>query len=138
MKTVPVVILTMPNRLPSFAFSFAVALIALSAGASACSADTYKLGVQEAEKFQQAEIVSAPEPVISSELKEECLKTFCEARFNIDARGRITVQLVTSSGSPEVDDITVSTLRGWRFRPALRGAEPVASTRKVRVEFLVE
>jgi len=101
-------------------------------------ADTFRLGVQEAEEFKQAEIVSAPEPVITPELKEECLNAFCVARFNIDVKGRIRVELVTSSGCPEVDDITISTLRGWRFRPALRGTEPVTSTRKVRVEFLVE
>jgi protein TonB len=108
------------------------------AWADAGFADTFKLGAQEAETYKQAEILSAPEPVISSELKEECLNTFCVARFNIDVKGRISVNLVTSSGSPQVDEITISTLRGWRFRPAMRGAEPVPSTRKVRVEFVVE
>lgn len=116
------------------------ALLLSSGGAvsDVALADTFKLGVQEAEHFQPAEIVSAPEPVISPELKEECLNAFCVARFTIDVKGHIRVELVTSSGCPEVDDITISTLRGWKFRPALRGTEPVTSTRKVRVEFVVE
>ncbi len=128
----------MPKQLPKLMISTAITLITGVMGASSCLADTFRLGAQEAENFKQAEIVSSPEPVISAELKEECLKTFCVARFNIDTRGRITVQLVTSSGCPEVDEITVSALRGWKFRPALRGTEPVPSTRKVRVEFVVE
>jgi hypothetical protein len=133
----------MLNRAPKFllySLCMGTALL-LSAGSScmhAAFADTFKLGAQEAEHFQPAEIVSAPEPVISSELKEECLKTFCVARFTIDVKGHIRVELVTSSGCPEVDDITISTLRGWKFRPALRGTEPVTSTRRVRVEFVVE
>ena len=101
-------------------------------------ADTFKLGAQEAESFKQAEILSSPEPIISAELKEDCLKTFCVARFSIDPKGHIKVSLVTSSGSSEVDEITISCLRCWKFRPAMRGSEPVASTRKIKVEFVVE
>ncbi len=128
----------MLNHLRNCCLYISVALMASFAWADAGFADTFKLGAQEAETYKQAEILSAPEPVISSELKEECLNTFCVARFNIDVKGRISVNLVTSSGSPQVDEITISTLRGWRFRPAMRGAEPVPSTRKVRVEFVVE
>ena len=116
----------------------AAALLTLSATAGGTSAETFKLGAQESESFKQAEIISSPEPVISAELKESCLNTFCVARFKIDSRGRISVNLVTSSGCPEVDDITINTLRSWKFRPALRGTEPVPSTRKIRVEFVIE
>jgi len=125
------------SLLPLF-LSFVLALSLSCSGILPAFADTFKLGAQEAETYKQAEIVSSPEPVITAELKEECLKTYCEARFNIDVKGRITVHLITSSGSPEVDEITLSTLRGWKFRPALRGTEPVPSTRKVRVEFVVD
>jgi TonB family protein len=138
MKTVSISIVIMLNHSPNYTLSLAVALLTSFVGAGGSLAETFKLGTQEAETFKQAEVLSSPEPVISSELKEECLKTFCVARFNIDAKGKITVQLITSSGSPEVDEITVSTLRGWRFRPALRGTEPVPSTRKIRVEFVVD
>jgi TonB family protein len=138
MKTVSITMAIMLNPGRNYTISLAITLLASFCWASGSFADTFKLGTQEAETFKQAEVLAAPEPVISSELKEECLKAFCVARFNIDAKGRIIVQLVTSSGSPEVDEITVSTLRNWRFRPALRGTEPVPSTRKIRVEFVVE
>ena len=120
-----------------------LALLVLLSSGNAClvlpaAADTFKLGVQEAEAFKQAEIVSAPEPVISSELKEECLKTCCVARFAIEPTGKFKVNLIASSGSAEVDEITMSCLRGWKFKPAQRGSEPVASTRKIRVEFTVD
>ena len=118
--------------------TFVTIFVLISVAESPVQADTFKLGVQEAAAYRQAEIISSPEPVISSELKEECLKTYCEARFSIDSKGKFAVNLVTSSGSTEVDDITVSCLRCWKFRPAMRGAEPVASTRKIRVEFVVE
>jgi TonB family protein len=138
MKTVSIAIAIMLNLQRNYSFLVAAALLISIAGAGASSADTFKLGVQEADTYKQAEILSAPEPVISAELKEECLKTLCVARFNISDKGRINVELITSSGSAEVDDITVSTLRCWRFKPALRGTEPVPSTREIRVEFIVE
>jgi len=126
------------NIFAVYPMALGLALLLCLALAPGSYADTFRLGVQEAEQFQPAEILSAPEPVITPQLKEECLNAFCVARFTIDVKGHVRVELVTSSGSPEVDEITVSTLRGWRFRPALRGTEPVSSTRKVRVEFVVE
>jgi hypothetical protein len=138
MKTVSITMVIMLNHLRKCTISAAAALLTLFVGAGGSSAETFKLGAQEAETFKQAEILSSPEPVISSELKEECMCKFCVARFKIDHRAKTVVELLTSSGCPEVDDITLSTLRSWKFRPAMRGSEPVPSTRKIRVEFVVE
>jgi len=45
---------------------------------------------------------------------------------------------LTTSGSNQVDEITLDTLRHWKFKPATVDDQPVTSTRKIRVEFEVE
>lgn len=52
--------------------------------------------------------------------------------------GKHTVKLLASSGVPEVDDIALSTLKRWKFKPATMNGKAVESSRKIRVEFEVE
>ncbi len=101
-------------------------------------AETFKLGAQESESLEPAEPVFAPSPVITEEMLESGIKAFCVARFEISPLGKHVVHLVTSTGSAEVDELTLSTLRTWRFRPGKRGGQPAASVRKIKVEFEVD
>ena len=52
--------------------------------------------------------------------------------------GKYSVKLISSSGSEQVDDIAIDTLRRWKFKPALLDGKPVDSSRKIRVEFQVD
>lgn len=101
-------------------------------------AETFKLGAQESESLEPAEPIFAPSPVISEEMLESGIKAFCVARFEISPLGKHVVHLVTSTGSAEVDELTLNTLRTWRFRPGKRSGQPAASVRKIKVEFEVD
>ena len=85
-----------------------------------------------------AEVLNSPQPMIPAELHEQCFKSCCIARFIINPDGKTAVKLLTSSGSDEIDEITLSTLKRWKFRPAMLNGKPVQSTRRVKVEFEIE
>lgn len=99
---------------------------------------TFTLGAQEASSWVQAEPIVCPKPEIPAELHEQCHKSCCTARFTILEDGKHTVKLIVSSGVAEVDDIALSTLKRWKFKPATMNGKAVESSRKIRVEFEVE
>jgi protein TonB len=115
-----------------------LALLLLALPPAGTHAQTFNLGVAESSRFVDAEVLAAPQPVIPSELHEQCFKSCCIARFHIGPDGKTSVKLLSSSGSEEVDDITLSTLRRWKFRPAMLNGRPVQSTRRVKIEFEIE
>ena len=117
-------------------FCYIIALIFLFIGnTKLVSATTLSIGTEYSSSYKIAEPIYSPEPEISAELKEECFKSACTAKFIIKADGKISVSLLTSSGSPEVDDIALTTLRRWRFKPATLDGSPIESIRKIRIEF---
>lgn len=117
----------------------AAAVFCLSAcWADAAIAKTFSLGTDYSSNYRIAEPVFSPEPEISPELHEQCFKSCCIAKFLIKADGQTSVQLLTSSGSSEVDEIAIETLRRWKFKPAQLDGRPVESSRKIRVEFEIE
>jgi protein TonB len=105
---------------------------------SSATGTTLTLGTESSSTYKIAEPIYYPKPEIDAELKEQCCKFACTARFTIKADGKVSVALLTSSGSPEVDDVALTTLSRWRFKPATLDGKPVDSTRKIRVEFEVE
>lgn len=113
----------------------AVAAVLVSTGAVA---KTYDTGTESGAEFVPAKAVDCPCPDIPSDLKEETMKCCCVARFAIDQEGKCKVRLVSSSGSDEIDDITLRTLRKWKFKPAMLDGKPVSSTRRIKVEFEVD
>ena len=101
-------------------------------------AETFKLGTQESNSLLPAEPISCPQPIVTEEMLEQGIKTHCTAKFAIGKTGKSTVELLTSTGSTEVDDMTLDTLRTWRFRPASLSGAPVSSVRKIKIEFEVD
>jgi TonB family protein len=110
-------------------------IICVGGFAQPCFCKTLTLGTEYSSDYKVAKPVYSPEPEVSPELKEQCFKSCCIAKFLIKADGKTSVQLVSSSGSQEVDDIAVETLRRWRFEPAKLDGVPVDSTRRIKVEF---
>jgi protein TonB len=121
-------------NIPRFIFITFVAF----AIASGANATTLNLGAEYSSNYKIAEPVYTPEPEISSELHEQCFKSCCIAKFLIKKDGKTSVALLSSSGSTEVDDIALNTLRRWKFKPATLDGQPVDSSRKIKVEFEVE
>ncbi|MDQ5934991.1 MAG: periplasmic protein TonB [Cyanobacteriota bacterium erpe_2018_sw_21hr_WHONDRS-SW48-000092_B_bin.40] len=144
MEMVSVIIFLMNSKSNHFAAALAVLLANLLAIAPIGSlgtpalADTFKLGTQESNHLIPAEPIDCPQPVITEEMLEQGIKTNCTAKFAIAPTGKSTVELLSSTGSSEVDELTLVTLRTWRFRPASLSGSPVASVRKIKVEFEVE
>lgn len=103
-----------------------------------CQAKVIKLGASSSSSFVQAEAVYNPEPEIPSHLLEEAFQSFCIARFKVKPTGLTSVQIDTSSGSAEVDEIALETLRRWRFKPAMLDGEPVECNKRIKVEFKVD
>lgn len=56
----------------------------------------------------------------------------------IDERGRVTSATVRGKLNPELDAIALQTLKTWTFEPATAGGTPVASTKLVRIRFVLE
>jgi len=105
---------------------------------SAFGGPLLKIGTEESSYYKDAEIVHCPKPEIPAELHEQCFKSCCLAKFTIKQDGASSVTLLSSTGSTEVDEIAVSTLQRWKFKPATVNGKPVESAKKIRVEFEVE
>jgi len=113
------------------------AIIYLCTG-SGLQAKTFQLGTQESNSLIPAEAVNCPQPAVTSEMMEQGVKTNCLAKFAIQPTGKHTVELLTSTGSAEVDEMTLETLRTWKFRPASLSGAAVPSVRKIKIEFEVD
>jgi len=118
--------------------SFAIMALFLTVSVHGASATTLTLGTEYASTYKIAEPSYHPEPEISPELHEQCFKSSCVAKFVIKKDGQTSVSLLSSSGSQEVDDIALNTLRHWKFKPATLDGQAVDSSRKIKVEFEVE
>jgi protein TonB len=118
--------------------SLLVAASATSITMSPAFATTLSIGADSSSNFNPPKAVFAPEPVIPEHLQEQCFKSCCIAKFLVAPTGKATVQLVSTSGSPEVDEITLDTLRRWKFKPATLDGAAVEGSKKVQVEFKVE
>ncbi len=73
-----------------------------------------------------------PQPNISDTLAAKATKRSVIVRFSISANGHSNPELRGSYGSGEIDDVVLATARRWRWKPALRDGEAVASTENRR------
>lgn len=119
-------------------FAALVVLSCLSLAPADSAPREFSIGTEEASDFRPAEAIAAPQPAIPHEMHDHCFKSCCIARFLIHPDGKASVKLLTSSGDDDLDEVTVRTLRRWRFRPASLNGVPVESTRRVKIEFAVE
>jgi protein TonB len=53
-------------------------------------------------------------------------------RFVIADDGSFEASVRTSSGSSEVDELTLAAARRWRWKPALRDGQPISSSQIIR------
>ncbi len=75
-------------------------------------------------------------PMLSRKLHEEGKVLLL---VQVSARGEAgAIQIKQSSGYPRLDDAAISAVRTWRFIPARRGTEPVASSVVVPLVFRLD
>lgn len=78
------------------------------------------------------------EPMIPENMRDEEFKKSVRVRVVVRADGNFDVSLRGSSGNGRIDELTLETLRRWRWKPALQEGEPVESVQNFRVDFNVE
>lgn len=115
-----------------------MAIAAIVALPMDAAAKEYSIGIREEAKLVPAKVIESPAPQIPSHKQEESFRTSCEARFLIDPTGKTSVTLLTPSGSEEIDEIALTTLKKWKFSPATLESKPVPSSRRIRIEFEIE
>ena len=60
------------------------------------------------------------------------------AEFTVGKDGApAQVQIVRSSGNPELDRLALDTARKWRFKPATRDGQPIESVVRLHIQFQV-
>ncbi|RYG58421.1 TonB family protein, partial [bacterium] len=87
---------------------------------------------------QSASVVRQVRPSLPDELKKADYKSSVRASVEVAADGSSNPTLRSSSGNSKVDDLVLRALRRWRWKPALRDGEPVASTVNIRFDFEVK
>jgi protein TonB len=97
----------------------------------------FSLGTEHENNFCPAQVLASPHPEIPADLHENCFKSCCIAKFLISPAGKTSVQILSSSGNEQLDEIALKTLKQWRFRPATLNGAPVESTKKIKIEFEV-
>lgn len=130
MKTIPIC-----RPFASLAVAFALASFA---GPALAKELEFSIGLENTAKLVEAKPHFSPEPEIPSSMQEESFQRACLARFHIDQTGKPEVKLLSTSGSDEVDEIVLETLKRWRFSPATLDGKPVESTRRIKVELEIE
>ena len=91
-----------------------------------------------APEFVEATPIQEIKPAIPDSLRADALDATTIVEFAVGADGTPTSAKITqSSGNAELDDLALKTARQWRFKPALRGGEPVESVVRLHIEFAV-
>ncbi|HTP60859.1 MAG TPA: energy transducer TonB [Burkholderiales bacterium] len=80
-----------------------------------------------------ARAILRPLPEIPDELRDEAFNAVAVARFQIGADGSATVQLAKPTPNPRLNRLLLEKLRQWRFAPAIRDGQPVASVQEIRI-----
>lgn len=87
-------------------------------------------------KTSEAVLIKAVEPVYPSGALREHQSGWAVVAFTIDPTGRTSDIRITSSQPRHVfDRAAIDAVSRYRFTPAMKNGEPVASTREQRIEF---
>jgi TonB family protein len=90
---------------------------------------------RQCKDMKHAVAVRTPDPLYPRSASQNKLMSDTTVAMTVLTDGSVSdVRLVGSSGD-SMDDATLQTLRGWKFKPATCGAEPVVSDIEVVVSF---
>ena len=89
--------------------------------------------------YSEAQPVFSPQPDIPDSLREEAMDKTCVALVTIQSDGKPSdIQVITSSGNNDLDQLAINTARKWKFKPATENGIPVVSQVRLHIEFEVE
>ncbi|HSZ63513.1 MAG TPA: energy transducer TonB [Terriglobales bacterium] len=79
--------------------------------------------------------IKTPDPVYPESASQNKLAGDTTVSMTVQADGSVTDIRLIGSATRSMDDATLLTLKGWKFRPAMCGSEPVVSDVNVVVSF---
>jgi protein TonB len=85
-----------------------------------------------------AHAIFQPLPELPDDLREDGLQTVAMARFSIHPDGSVEVELISPTHVPRLNQLLLDALRKWRFFPAMKDGQPIASSQDIRVHFNVD
>ena len=85
--------------------------------------------------LKRAVPVKTPEPMYPKSASQNGLMGDTSVSMTVFTNGTVGEIQVIGTATHSIDDATLQTLRGWRFKPAMCGAEPVVSDIQVVVSF---
>ncbi|MDQ6953585.1 MAG: TonB family protein [Mariprofundaceae bacterium] len=85
-----------------------------------------------------AQAIAKPMPQIPDELRQDALNETAVARFHIAIDGTATVELINPSQNPRLNRLLLATLKHWRFFPAMKNGQPVASIQEVSIKVNIQ
>ncbi len=87
----------------------------------------------------QADYLNNPKPAYPRLSKRMGEQGEVRLRVQIGTEGQVLqVQLETSSGYERLDDAAMIAVNGWRFKPAMRGNDPIISWVEIPITFKLE
>jgi protein TonB len=85
-----------------------------------------------------ARAIYAPMPTIPDDMREDALNTVAVAAFKVAVDGSAEVTLVKPTAIPRLNYLLLSTLKEWRFFPAIKNGQPVASQFELRIPITIQ
>jgi protein TonB len=85
-----------------------------------------------------AHAIFQPLPELPDDLREDALQAVAMARFSIRADGSVEVELTSPTHVPRLNQLLLDALKKWRFFPAMKNGQPIASSQDIRVHFNVD
>lgn len=82
--------------------------------------------------------IKTPQPSYPRSASENKLMGDTMVAMTVLTDGSVTDIRLIGTASHSMDDVTLQTLKGWKFRPAMCGAEPVVSDIEVIVSFRLQ
>ena len=85
-----------------------------------------------------ARAIYSPVPKIPDDLREMAFEAVAVAHFEVSYDGNVKVTLAKPTPDPRINQILLSTLRQWRFFPAMKGGVAINSAFDVRIPITVQ
>jgi len=85
-----------------------------------------------------ARSIVRPMPQIPDDLREAAFDSVALAQFHIAVDGQAKAELVKPTPNPRLNRMLLDSLKKWRFAPAVRDGQPVASTEEIVIRIVVK
>lgn len=90
---------------------------------------------RQCDDMKQATPLKTPDPMYPTSARQNRMMGNTEVAMTVLTDGSVTDIHLVGSATRSLDDATMQTLKGWKFKPAMCGTEPVVSDIHVTVSF---